>query len=163
MIVALLDEATTAGAREERACQVIGIEPRTLQRWRKEGVGEDRRHGPNRPPKNALSPKEKAEVLAVANTPEHRDLSPKQIVPKLADEGRYLASESSFYRVLREAEQMSHRGRAKAPQARHAPVHVASGPNEVWVGDITYLPTVIRGVFYYMHMILDLFSRKVVG
>ena len=163
MIVSLVEEAMAGGAREERACEVIGIEPRTLQRWRRQSIGEDRRQGPNTMPKNALSPEEKAEVLAVASTPEHRDLSPKQIVPKLADEGVYLASESSFYRVLRAAEQMSHRGRAKAPTVRHVPVHVASGPNQVWVWDITYLPTAIRGVFNYMYMIMDLFSRKVVG
>lgn len=163
MILALLEEATLAGAREEKACEVLGIEPRTVQRWRKDGVGEDKRKGPNTQPGNALTEQENAEILAIANTPEHRDLSPKQIVPKLADEGIYIASESSFYRRLREANMMTHRGRAKAPQVRVAPSHVAYAPGQIWVWDITYLPTTVRGVFFYLYLILDLFSRKVVG
>jgi putative transposase len=163
MILSLLQEAADAGAREEQACEVLGIEPRTVQRWRKEGIGEDKRQGPNTKPANALSEQEKVEVIAVANTPEHREMSPKQLVPKLADEGVYIASESSFYRILREATQMAHRGRAKAPQSRVAPTHVAYAPGQIWVWDITYLPTVVRGVFFYLYLILDLFSRKVVG
>lgn len=163
MILALLEEAVKAGSREERACEVLGLELRTVQRWRSEGVGEDKRRGPHTKPGNALTADERAKVLALANTPAHRDMSPKQLVPKLADEGVYVASESSFYRILHAAMQMAHRGRARAPQRREVPTHVAYSPNEVWVWDITYLPTVMRGVFFYLYLILDLFSRKVVG
>jgi putative transposase len=163
MILELLEEAVAGGAREEQACDVLGIEVRTVQRWRAEGVGEDQRRGPHTKPGNALTSDERAKVLALANSPEHRDMSPKQLVPKLADEGVYVASESSFYRILHAAMQMAHRGRARAPQQREVPTHVAYGPNEVWVWDITYLPTVMRGVFFYLYLILDLFSRKVVG
>jgi transposase InsO family protein len=161
--VSLLDEATAAGAREERACEVIGIEPRTVQRWRKEGGGEDKRQGPKTKPRNALSAEERAGIVATANSLEYRDMSPKQIVPRLADKGVYIASEASFYRVLHEADQMVHRGRAKAPEKREVPLHVANGPNQVWVWDITYVSTVVRGVFYYLYLMLDLYSRKVVG
>ncbi|MCU0657791.1 MAG: IS3 family transposase [Polyangiaceae bacterium] len=163
MILSWLDEAVQAGAREERACDVLGLEARTVQRWRKLGGGDDRRAGPLSKPVNALSDQERSEVLAVANLPEHRDLSPKQIVPKLADEGRYIASESTFYRVLHEADQMTPRGRAKPPQPRPAPQHVAAAPNRIWVWDITYLPTSVRGEFFYLYLMMDLFSRKIVG
>ena len=161
--MSLLDEATEAGAREERACEVIGIEPRTVQRWRKEGGGEDKRQGPKTKPRNALSAEERAGIVETANSVEYRDMSPKQIVPRLADKGVYIGSEASFYRVLHEAGQMVHRGRAKAPEKREVPSHVANGPNQVWVWDITYVSTVVRGVFYYLYLMLDLYSRKVVG
>ena len=163
MILACLDEAVRAGAREARACDVLGLDVRTVQRWRQLDVGDDRRQGPHQRPANALSDQERAEVLAMANRPEHRDLSPKQLVPKLADEGLYLASESTFYRVLHRAQQMTPRGRAKPPQPRLAPHHVATAPNQIWVWDITYLPTRVRGQFFYLYLMLDLFSRKIVG
>ncbi len=163
MILELLDEAERAGARLEQACEVLGVEPRTVQRWRRQGGGEDGRLGPKSTPKNALSAAEQAEVVAVANRPEHRDLSPKQIVPRLADRGEYVASESTFYRVLRAQGQLTHRGRARAPRPRPAPSHVATAPNRIWVWDITYLPTAVRGVFFYLYLMVDLFSRKVVG
>ena len=84
-------------------------------------------------------------------------------MPILADEGRYLASESTFYRVLREAEQQHHRGRSKAPQHKPSSTHCASGPNQVWCWDITWLPGPVRGLFYYLYLVLDLYSRKIVA
>ncbi|RYZ17554.1 MAG: IS3 family transposase [Myxococcaceae bacterium] len=163
MILSLLEEAVSTGAREERACEVLGLDVRTVQRWRQLDVGDDRRAGPHQRPANALSDEERAAVLAVANQPEHRDLSPKQLVPKLADEGTYLASESTFYRVLHQAEQMTPRGRAKPRQPRPVPQHVATSPNRIWVWDITYLPTTVRGEYLYLYLMLDLYSRKIVG
>ena len=103
-------------------------------------------------------------MIAVANSPQYRDLSPKQIVPRLADEGRYVASESTFYRVLREEDQMAHRSAAKPPTKRYRPAEkVAAGPNQVWSWDITYLRTPIAGVFIYLYMVMDVWSRKIVG
>ncbi len=82
----------------------------------------------------------------------------------LADEGIYLASESSFHRVLRAAGQNGHRGRAKAPQAKRPPTtHVAIAPNQVWCWDMTFLPSVVTGNWFYLYLILDLYSRKIVG
>ena len=151
------------GAREEEACKVLGLDARTAQRWRSQEVSEDKRMGPKQRPKNALTPEERAKVLFAANCAEHRDLSPNQIVPRLADKGIYIASESTFYRVLHEAKQVAHRGRAKPAQKRETPEHVATGANQVWVWDITYLPTTTRGSFFFLYLMLDLFSRKVVG
>jgi transposase InsO family protein len=164
--VELIDEARAAGARLEPACQVLGISGRTYQRWTIDGdVCVDGRPDAERPrPAHALSPDERAAVLEVCNRPEHADRPPTQIVPALADEGQYLASESTFYRVLRDADQLTHRGRTKTPTAsRPKSSHTAAAPNEVWCWDITWLPGPIRGQFFFLYLILDLFSRKIVG
>ena len=107
---------------------------------------------------------ERKAILAICNAPEHAELPPSQIVPRLADEGIYLASESSFYRVLREVDQLHHRGRSKVPQARKTPTtHIAEAPNQVWSWDISYLPSWVRGRFFYLYLIIDIYSRKIVG
>lgn len=163
MILGLVDETVTAGARQTEACEVLGIDPRTVQRWRTQGVGDDRRAGPKTPPANKLSKEERRQVLEVVNQPEHRDLSVKQIVPRLADRGEYVASESTMYRILREEKQLQHRASSSAP-TRHRPRElVATAPNQVWSWDISYLGSPVRGEFYYLYMIVDIFSRKVVG
>jgi len=164
MILGLVDEAVAAGARQSKACAQLNIEVRTLQRWREQGIGDDGRAGPRSPPSNKLTPKERARVLEVANSPENRDLSPKQIVPKLADQGEYVGSESTIYRILREEEQMGHREPSRAPSKPHRPQeYVATGPNQVWSWDITYLRTPVRGLFFYLYVVLDVWSRKIVA
>src|SRR5690606_32712199 len=97
------------------------------------------------------------------NSPIYRSLPPSQIVPALADDGCYIASESTFYRILREEGQQHHRGRSQAPENRPMSTHCATGPNQVWCWDITWLPGPVKGVYYYLYLILDLYSRKVVG
>jgi len=137
--VELIDEARAAGARLKPACNVLGITARTYQRWTKGGqVRADRRPEACRPrPAHALDEQERQDVLDVCNAPEHASLPPGQIVPKLADEGRYVASESTFYRVLRAEDQQHHRGRARKPTPGRPPTtHCASAPNEVWCWDI---------------------------
>jgi hypothetical protein len=99
-----LAEATTAGARQDQACAVLGLSPRTLQRWQAgEALSEDRRPQRQYTPSHALTESERAEVLVVANSDEFADCPPSQIVPRLADQGIYLASESTFYRILKAA------------------------------------------------------------
>jgi len=158
----LIDEAVRAGARLERACEVVGISVRTLQRWARPGGEEDRREGPRRAPGNRLSEAERKKIVATANAPEHKDLSPKQIVPRLADRGVYLASESTFYRVLRAEDLLAHRERSRPPSKRPKE-HVAKGPNEVWSWDITWLPAALRGTFFYLYLVEDIWSRKIVA
>jgi putative transposase len=163
--VALINEAAGLGARRGRACQEIGITQRTFERWVASGaVGADRRPGAVRPaPTNKLSAKERLEVLRVVNEPRFASLPPTQIVPILADEGRYLASESTLYRLLREANQLAHRGRSRLPCARTIPRHCARQANDLWCWDITYLPGPIAGAFFYLYLVLDVYSRKIVA
>jgi hypothetical protein len=133
--------AHSDGARLHLACEIVGIDVRTLQGWKAgEGlVDGDGRPGAVRPvPAHALSPAERAQVLSVANEPRFADVPPARIVPMLADEGVYAASESSFARVLRAHGQAEHRGRAKAPKAGRPPTtHIATAPRQVWCWDMT--------------------------
>lgn len=161
----LIKETVDAGARTASACQEMGISMRTYQRWTREGeVKVDGRPGADRPPpSNKLTPEERQSVLDTVNSPAYRSLPPSQIVPSLADEGCYIASESTFYRILREEDQQQHRGRSRAPENRPMSTHCATGPNQVWCWDITWLPGPAKGVFSYLYLILDVYSRKIVG
>jgi putative transposase len=114
-------------------------------------------------PANKLSDQEREQIMAVANSDEFAYLPPNQIVPQLADRGEYIASESTFYRVLREAGQLQHR-QASRPAAVQKPRPLeASTPNQVYSWDITYLKTTIRGMFLYLYLFMDIYSRKIVG
>lgn len=164
--VALIEEAHGAGARLEKICAEMGIDARTYRRWVAEGeVRSDRRPEATRPvPRNKLSTAERQRVLEICHQPELGSLPPGQIVPRLADEGIYIASEATFYRVLRVAGEQHHRGRDRAPSQRKAPTsYCATGPRQVWSWDITYLASPIRGIFFYLYLILDIYSRKIVG
>ena len=123
--VSLIHEAVGAGARKRQACAETGITLRTFERWVRDGeIPSDRRPEAVRPvPANKLSALERTEALRVVNEPRFASLPPAQIVPTLADEGKYLASESSFYRILREENQLEHRGRARTPTRRAVPRH----------------------------------------
>lgn len=162
MTLALIAEAERSGARVGVASEALGLSTRTVERWRA-GEHEDQRHGPITAPANKLSVDERRELVATVNAPRFRDRSPNQIVPLLADEGRYLASESTVYRILREEDQLHHRERSKAPVRRPPKAHVATGPNEVWSWDISYLPSAMRGAFFYLYLVVDVWSRKVVS
>ena len=163
--VELIQEANQNGARLAKACEELHISVRTYQRWIAEGeVKVDQRPVTKRPtPKNKLSEKERTEILTVVKQDEYADLPPTQIVPKLADQGTYIASESTFYRVLREEKMQNHRGFSKKPTKRIPESHLAKSPNEVWTWDITWLGGPVKGMYYRLYLIIDLFSRKVVG
>jgi putative transposase len=162
-----ITQAHAAGARLRPACEVAGIELRTLQRWQAhEGLtaGDGRPQAVRPKPSHALSQDERLQLLAVANEPRFAAVPPARIVPMLADEGVYLASESSFARVLRAHGQSRHRGRAKAAKAVRPPTtHIATAPRQVWCWDMTYLPAVVMGRWFHLYLILDLYSRKVIG
>ncbi len=162
-----IQTAHRAGARLRLACETAGIDVRTLQRWQAhEGLnsGDGRPRAARPIPAHALTPAERAEVLRVANEPRFAALPPARIVPMLADEGVYLASESTFARILREHGQAAHRGRTKAPTAGRPPTtHIATAPGQVWCWDMTYLPATVAGRWFHLYLILDLFSRKIVG
>jgi transposase InsO family protein len=160
---ALIAEAVDAGARRSECCKVLNFSVRTLQRWEREPEKGDQRRGPNTPSLRQLTAEERSRVIEIANSVEYRDLPPSQIVPKLADKGIYLASESSFYRILKQASLSAHRLNAK-PRTHLKPLAVvATAPNKVWSWDITYLKSPIRGQYFYLYMIMDVFSRMIVG
>lgn len=164
--VALIDEAVAAGARKATACRELGISLRTLQRWTRRGeLAQDGRPSATRPaPANKLSEAERQAILSTCNQAEYASLPPGQIVPQLADQGLYLASESTFYRVLKAHDQLHRRGRARPPRKVTRPTtYVASGPKQVWSWDITYCASKIRGLYYYLYLIEDIYSRKIVG
>ena len=163
-------EAVVAGARRFKACAVLEVDVRTLQRWKKALQENHTLHDQRkasaveRVPANKLSDEEREAMLAVCKREEYQSLPPSQIVPRLADQGKYLASESSFYRVLHEADQLHRRGKARVPRRVAKPEGFqATGPNQVWSWDITFLAAVICGVFYRLYLVLDIFSRKIVA
>jgi putative transposase len=160
--VLLVFEAQQMGCRLREACLCLGISLRTMQRW---GLNpdHDKRRGPLTSPHNKLSEIEIEKILKVANSAEFRDKSPTQIVPLLADSGTYVGSESSFYRILKANHQLTHRGHSK-PKERSRPKElIADGPNQVWSWDITFLYTNIAGIYFYLYLVLDVYSRKIVG
>lgn len=160
-VLALIDGAREQGCRKVKACEALDLSVRTVQRW-EQGGGVDRRQGRQAVPANRLSDEERARVISVLNEPAHCDKSPHQLVAMLADAGEYIASESTMYRLLRQEKMLAHR-QASAPARHHEPtVRVATGPNQVWSWDITWLASPVRGMFFYLYLIVDIYSRKIV-
>jgi len=160
----------TAGARQHKACNVLEISARTLRRWQQQRQEkrdlQDRRKesAATRTPANKLTKEEREQITETCNQSEYKSLPPSQIVPILADKGEYIASESSFYRVLKEADQNNRRGRAESPKTVTKPKgYKADSPNQVYSWDITYLASALKGSFYYLYLIEDIYSRKIVG
>jgi len=160
----MVTTAVEQGAGQAKACGVVGLTARTFQRWRKDPGGVDRRTTRVQKPASKLTELERRRMMAIANSPEFGHLSPSQIVPRLADQGIYVASEASFHRVLRDAGLTRHRHAVRPKQERRKPRALsATAPNQLYSWDITYLPTRTIGNHFYLYLFLDLFSRKVVG
>jgi putative transposase len=165
-IVGNIVQACQTGATLQRACEVAGITLNCWYRWQQDGtvLSDQRAQAPRQQPANKLSAEECNAILAVCNSARFGSLPPSQIVPMLADEGCYLASESSFYRVLRQVGQAGRRGRAAIPRTVAKPTsHTATAPNQVWSWDVTWLPASVKGQFYKLYLIEDIFSRFPVG
>ena len=165
-VMAMVAEAIVAGARQERACEVISLSERTLQRWQNDQAEGacDRRPARVQTPMNRLDEPERRRLLAIANSPEFGHLSPSQIVPRLVDQGEYVASESTFYRVLKAENQLKHRGAEKPAKPRYKPrALAATAPGQLFSWDITYLPTSVMGIYFYLYLFMDIYSRKIVG
>ena len=168
MAVKLINEAVNNGAGYKSACSELGIDVRTYYRWQSKvktsGTIEDSRPTAVHPaPKNKLTEDERKEVIAIVTSPEFTSMPPCEIVPALADQGVYIASEATFYRIMREEAMQHHRGRAASPSKRTVTTYAATGPNQVYMWDITYLPGPVKGTFYYLYLFSDLFSREIVG
>lgn len=164
VIIKLIFEAQESGARQSKACGIMGITPKTLQRWRQPDNLQDGRLDAVHEPQTKLSELERQRIIKVANDPEYANLSPSKIVPTLADKGCYIASESSFYRVLKDEKQLQHRQKAKpSRQVKKPRALTATEPNQIYTWDISYLPTLVKGLFLYLYLVMDIYSRKIVG
>lgn len=162
-IVENIDIAVASGARLKKACQIIDLSARTIQRWRNNGTGDQRSIIKKSLPK-ALTEEEKKKILEICNSKEYCDLTPNEIVPILAEKGQYIASESMFYRVLKENKLLKHRENSKPRAKKSGPIElIADGPNQVLSWDITYFRTSIKGIFFYLYLFMDVWSRKIVG
>jgi transposase InsO family protein len=163
-ILELIDEAQKAGARLAIACKIIGLTAKSIQRWRQREDQVDGRITAKKQPANKLTELEQQCILTTASSDEFASMPPNKIVAALLDEGIYIASQSSFYRVLNAHKQLKHREKSKPANVVKKPQPLtATKPNEVYTWDITYLPSAIKGQFFYLYMIMDLFSRKIVG
>lgn len=165
-MIELIEEAVESKCRRTSACEELGISMRTYQRWLRNDGGSNadgRKGSRHTAPANKLSDDERRQILAVANSAEFASCPPSQIVPTLVDRGEYLASESTIYRLLKAEQQQHHRGRAKKPSKRVVTSHCATEANRLWAWDITWLPTSVRGLYFYWYMMLDVYSRKIVG
>ena len=163
-IMNLVTKARNTGARQSTACDAMGISAKTFQRWVKPGHQQDGRLDPRHHANNKLTELEYQHVIRVANKPEYADLSPSKIVPLLADKGEYIASESTFYRILKSEKQLQHRLKSKPVKSVNKPQALkATAPNQIYSWDITYLPTQVLGLFFYLYMVMDIDSRKIVG
>jgi len=151
------------GARKKKACELFGLSLRTYERWKTASGTIDKRRNAKKRVANKLTKEERQEIIMIANSKKYCDLPPCKIVPLLADEGNYVASESSFYRVLREEEQLTHRQKSKPAKHKRPKECIAKGPNQVWTWDISYLPSTLCGSYYYLYFMVDIFSRKIVG
>ena len=137
---------------------------RTAIRWEKPAGTKDQRFKSILvAPSNKLTEEERIMILETANSPEYCDLPPCKIVPSLADKGIYIASESSFYRILKAEKQLTHRQHSKVANRYKPTPYVATAANQLWSWDISYLSTTITRLFYYPYVIIDIYSRKIVG
>lgn len=163
-LIMLIDEARTSGARQSKACEIMSISAKTYQRWSRPDNKQDGRLETHQAPSNKLTELERRRIIKIANEPEYADLPASKIVPKLADKGIYVASESTFYRVLKAQGQLTHRHKERSARAVNTPkALIATAPNQIYSWDITYLPTSIKGLFLYLYLVMDITSRKIVG
>jgi putative transposase len=146
----------TVGVSE--ACRVLGVPRSSLYRARKPKAAPSPRPTPQR----ALAPEEKAEVRAVLNSERFCDSAPREVYATLLDEGEYYCHWRTMYRVLEEHDEVHERRNQRRHSVSIKPELRATGPNELWSWDITHLRGP-KGVYYYLYVILDVFSRFVPG
>jgi len=159
----LTKEAIASGARKKKACETTGISIRSLQRWDRECNPDGRKGAAKKVPRK-LTEEERQKVKDIACEPQFKDLTPYEIVAILAENGSYIASERTFYRILKDNDLLHYRGNGKPPIRSAEPRElIATGPNQIWSWDITWLRTDVRGLFYYAYMINDIWTKDIVG
>ncbi|MDQ3642335.1 MAG: IS3 family transposase [Actinomycetota bacterium] len=145
----------------KRACELLG-KPRATH-YRRQRPPAQRPPAPRPTPPNALSEAERQEILGVLRSQEYCDLAPAQVWARLLDDGIYLCSISTMYRLLAMAGESRERRRQRTHPAKKKPELIARRPNQVWSWDITKLQGPTRGLYYELFVIIDIFSRYVVG
>ena len=158
---AITELAPLIGVRD--ACAVTGRPQANHYRRHRQSPAPARPPKRRKPQPRALTPVERAEVRAVLNSPEHVDKAPATVYHQLLDQGVYLASVSTMYRILREHDEVHERRRQAVHPARVKPELVATTPNSCWSWDITKLLGPAKWTYYYLYVIVDIFSRYVVG
>ena len=141
------------------ACEALNVSRATLYRRRQ----PQRQARPRPRPARSLSPLERQSVLAILNAEPYADLAPAQVHAKLLDDDTYLASPRTMYRILAEEDQVRERRNLRRHPRHVKPELVATAPNQVWSWDITKLLTATRGLYLYLYVLLDIFSRYIVG
>lgn len=143
------------------ACRLTGRSRATHHRWLH--PAEPKPKQPRPTPASALSAVERAELLALMNSPCYAELAPAQIWARELDEGRYHCSVRTMYRVLEAAGQSGERRRQATHPAKTVPELVATAPSQVFTWDITKLAGPAKGIWFHAYVIIDIFSRYVVG
>jgi len=159
--VTVARQLATKGCRTNRVCAALGLPRSTYYRNL-----QPRRHRSARnpqPPANKLSEGEVQAIKDILHEERFIDLPPREIVPTLADEGTYLGSIRTFYRVLAGLCESNDRRLQTRHPKRSAPILEATGPNQVWTWDITRLKGPWRGKFLFLYVMIDIFTRYVVG
>ena len=154
-------ETLAAEVGVQAACQALAVSRSSLYAARQPPPQTAPR--PASLPPNALTPAEKAAVLTELNSERFADQTPYEVYPQLLDEGRYLCSLRGMYRILAENQAVCDRRNQLRHPARPAPQVVARRPNQVWVWDITRLLGTLKYQCFYLYLVLDLFSRFIVG
>src|SRR5690606_2338895 len=143
------------------ACDALGVNRASLYRSRRPSPPSAKRSCAPSP--RRLGEAERQLVLDTLHQPEFADQPPAEVYATLLGRGVYLASIRTMYRVLADAGESKERRNQRAPQTHAKPSLTATGPNQVWTWDITKLATTQKGVFLMAYVIIDLFSRYVVG
>jgi putative transposase len=160
MIEQTVEELTpVVGTRP--ACRALGVAPATIYRRRRPPVPRPPRPRPR--PARGLSEAEREAVLAELHSERFVDCSPAQVWATLLDEGRYLASERTMYRLLAANGELRERRDQLRHPAYQRPELLAERPNEVWSWDISKLKGPAKWTYFYLYVILDVFSRYAVG
>lgn len=162
MAVALIKEAQNNEARQWKACRVLEISVSTFRRWRAGNLKDLRKSAFKQVPRK-LTNEEEQSIIDICCSKKYKDDNPYKIHASLLDEGRYIASISTFYRVLKKKSLLSHRGNTRLAQSRSKPPEkIATGPNQVWCWDITWLKSDVQGLYYYAYTIIDIWDRSIV-
>jgi putative transposase len=162
-ILSLLKDINSKRCRKSKACETLGITLRSVQNWHKEGI-KDKRKGSIKETSNKLSHEEEEKIIKTVCNNRFKDLTPYEIVPILAEEGIYLGSESTIYRILRKKGLLRHRNNQRRRRKGNNNIELkATRANQIWSWDITYLKTDVRGKFYYLYLFMDIWSRAIMG